>query len=103
MQARSIERSFEILGVTGKGDTFRPSDWSERLCGVMSQFRPGPSLISPHLGYSPYVMPGSRANLKTVRVDGRLNLIEPMAYAFLVSFARDNDLRVEPLDTTPGN
>ncbi|MFW9621480.1 MAG: DUF3579 domain-containing protein, partial [Macromonas sp.] len=28
-----------IQGVTSNGKTFRPSDWAERLAGVMSQFR----------------------------------------------------------------
>src|SRR5882724_1411236 len=32
---------FLIHGVTVQGRPFRPSDWSERLCGVMSCFRPG--------------------------------------------------------------
>jgi hypothetical protein len=27
-----------ILGVTRSGKTFRPSDWAERLAGVMSQY-----------------------------------------------------------------
>ena len=30
-----------IQGVTHDGKTFRPSDWAERLAGVMSSFRPG--------------------------------------------------------------
>ncbi|RIX67821.1 DUF3579 domain-containing protein, partial [Acidovorax cavernicola] len=30
-----------IQGLTRDGKTFRPSDWAERLAGVMSQFRPG--------------------------------------------------------------
>jgi len=29
-----------IQGITHDGRTFRPSDWAERLAGVMSQFRP---------------------------------------------------------------
>ncbi|HQP68471.1 MAG TPA: DUF3579 domain-containing protein, partial [Quisquiliibacterium sp.] len=27
-------RSFVILGVTSEGRPFRPSDWTDRLCGV---------------------------------------------------------------------
>ena len=27
-----------IQGITEGGDTFLPSDWAERLCGVMSAF-----------------------------------------------------------------
>ena len=30
-----------IQGITSDGRTFRPSDWAERLAGVMSSFRPG--------------------------------------------------------------
>ena len=33
-------RQFHIQGVTTEGRTFRPSDWSERLAGAMSSFRP---------------------------------------------------------------
>ena len=29
---------FLIEGVTTEGKTFRPSDWAERLCGVMAAF-----------------------------------------------------------------
>ena len=29
---------FVIVGLTKDGKRFRPSDWAERLCGVMSQF-----------------------------------------------------------------
>jgi hypothetical protein len=35
------EGEFLIHGVTDHGKPFRPSDWSERLCGVMACFRPG--------------------------------------------------------------
>jgi hypothetical protein len=27
-----------ILGITESGATFRPTDWAERLCGVLSHF-----------------------------------------------------------------
>ena len=30
-----------IQGITSDGRTFRPSDWAERLAGVMCSFRPG--------------------------------------------------------------
>ena len=29
-----------ILGLTSSGRAFRPSDWAERLCGVLSCYRP---------------------------------------------------------------
>ncbi len=91
--------SFVILGTTGSGKAFRPSDWADRLCGVMAPFRPGGAGPQAHLSYSPYVMPGIREGVRCVHVDGRLNEIEPMAYKFLQTFAQDNDLLVESLDS----
>ena len=87
-------RSFVILGVTADGRPFRPSDWAERLCGVMSGFRPAGGGPQAHLTYSPYVMPGMRDGVKCVIVDARIHDVEPMAYKFLDGFARDNGLRV---------
>lgn len=77
---------FIIRGVTRDGQTFRPSDWAERLAGVMSAFGGG------RLGYSPYCYPITSANVRCVVVDERLKDIEPMAYKFLLNFARDNEL-----------
>ena len=37
-----------ILGLTLDGKTFRPSDWAERLAGVMSSFRPGGATPGSH-------------------------------------------------------
>lgn len=87
-------RSFTILGITHTGRAFRPSDWADRLCGVMSSFRPDAPGTQQHLTYSPYVMPGHHEGVRCVRVDARIHQIEPMAYAFLAGFARDNALQV---------
>ena len=46
-----------ILGLTLDGKTFRPSDWAERLAGVMSSFCPGGATPGSHLGYSPWCIP----------------------------------------------
>lgn len=86
---------FIIQGVTGKGHLFRPSDWADRLCGIMSRFHPDASNgYNRHLQYSPYVQPALIEGVRSVLVDARLYTLEPMAYHFLQSFARDNDLRV---------
>ncbi|MEZ5657198.1 MAG: DUF3579 domain-containing protein [Burkholderiaceae bacterium] len=86
--------SFVIVGRTQAGQTFRPSDWAERLCGVMSQYRPRLRAGS-HLTYSPFVMPGHRDGAKAVFVDAALYALEPMAFRFLENFARDNHLVIE--------
>ena len=80
---------FIIIGLTTQGRKFRPSDWAERLCGVMSAFG-----AERKMKYSPYVGPGDYNGEKAVFVDGRLEEIEPMAYRFLLNFAGDNDLQV---------
>lgn len=85
--------SFVIVGVTTAGRKFRPSDWADRLCGVMSAFG-----ADHRMTYSPYVRPGcTLSGDKTVIVDRRIYDLEPLAYKFLVNFARDNDLQVEVL------
>lgn len=88
-----VAESFIIVGITQEDrKRFRPSDWAERLCGVMSIFGGAERRMS----YSPYVQPGTHEGEKAVFVDGRIRDIEPMAYSFLVSFAKDNDLKVAP-------
>jgi uncharacterized protein DUF3579 len=90
---RNTIQSFIIVGVTTGGKTFRPSDWADRLCGVMSAFGADNRMM-----YSPYVRPGcSLKGDKTVLVDARIHDIEPLAYNFLVNFAKDNDLTVDYL------
>ena len=77
-----------IQGVTLDEKPFRPSDWAERLCGVMSAFGG-----YHRMQYSPYVHPVTTNGVRCVVVDVRLEDLEPMAYRFLVSFARDNELK----------
>jgi hypothetical protein len=85
--------SFVILGVLANGQVFRPSDWADRLCGVMSAYQPE-GVVPSRLTYSPYVMPGQDNGQKCVFVDGEIGLIEPMAYKFLRGFAHDNGLQM---------
>jgi hypothetical protein len=86
-------REFFIQGVTRDGKTFRPSDWAERLAGALSAYRPGPKGgIGAHIGYSPYCIPKVIDNVKCVVVDERLRGIEPMAWDFVMNFAKDNEL-----------
>ncbi|HIV70948.1 MAG TPA: DUF3579 domain-containing protein [Candidatus Aquabacterium excrementipullorum] len=89
-------REVFIQGVTSSGRQFRPSDWAERLAGAMSCFRPGGAKAGPgaHIGYSPYCFPTSLAGVKCVVVNEALRKIEPMAWDFVMNFAKDNDLQV---------
>jgi hypothetical protein len=82
-----------IHGVTRDGKTFRPSDWAERLAGVMSSFRPGGPQPGSHLNYSPWCVPVVCEGVKCVIVNRALRDYEPMAWDFVMNFARDNDLQ----------
>lgn len=95
-ESKPKPREFFIHGVTSEGKTFRPSDWAERLCGVMSCYRPGGIARGrdAHIGYSPYVRPVTVGGVKCVVVDERLQELEPRAFAFVMNFARDNELPV---------
>jgi hypothetical protein len=91
-----------IRGLTQDGRTFRPSDWAERLAGAMSSFRPGGGGgIGAYIGYSPYCVPRVIGGVKGVLVDEALRALEPMAWDFVMHFARDNALQTAEL--TPGD
>ncbi|MEO8309964.1 MAG: DUF3579 domain-containing protein [Caldimonas sp.] len=85
-----------IQGLTRDGKTFRPSDWAERLAGAMSCFRPEGSVggAAAFIGYSPYCVPRFVGGMKGVVVNEKLRDLEPMAWDFVMNFARDNDLVV---------
>ncbi|MDR3066168.1 MULTISPECIES: DUF3579 domain-containing protein [Comamonas] len=83
-----------IMGMTHAGKTFRPSDWAERLAGVMSQFRPGGACAGSHLSYSPWCVPTVMNGTKCVVINRDLRDYEPMAWDFCLNFAKDNDLQV---------
>ena len=80
-----------IQGVTAAGEKFRPSDWAERLCGMMSVFGE-----DRQLSYSPYLKPVIITGTTCVVVDRKLEGLDTAAYKFLMSFARDNELLMRP-------
>ena len=96
-------REVFIQGLTKSGKQFRPSDWAERLAGAMSSFRPGASHMgrAAHIGYSPYCVPTSIGDVKCVIVNEALRDLEPMAWDFVMNFARDNDLQVTDACSLP--
>lgn len=83
-----------ILGVTQSARTFRPSDWAERLAGVMSRFRPGGPHPGSHLKYSPWCIPSTVNGVRCVVVHPDLHDYDVMAWDFCMSFAKDNELQV---------
>jgi hypothetical protein len=89
-------KRFFIEGRTADGKTFRPSDWAERLAGALSSFRPDGTArnAGAFIGYSPFCVPRYLCGVKGVLVDEQLREIEPMAWDFVMNFARDNELVV---------
>jgi hypothetical protein len=100
---KATPREFVIQGVTREGRTFRPSDWSERLAGAMSCFRPEGDVggIASYIGYSPYCVPKVVAGVKSVIVNEALKEIDVMAWDFVMNFARDNELQIAELCMLP--
>jgi len=92
--ASSSSSEVFIQGITRDGRTFRPSDWAERLAGVMSSFRPGGAQPGSHLNYSPWCIPTIIDGVKCVIVNRELRGYEPMAWDFVINFAKDNNLKV---------
>ena len=83
------------LFIQGDGKPFRPRDWAERLAGAMSCFRPdGGGGLGAFIGYLPYCVPRIVDNVKGVLVNEALRELEPMAWDFVMNFARDNALVV---------
>jgi hypothetical protein len=78
-----------IQGITRAGRAFRPGDWAERLCGVLSTFGG-----DQQMRYSPHVRPILMDGVRCVYVKPELRAIEPRAYRFLLDFASDNELVV---------
>lgn len=96
-------RELFIQGLTLEGKTFRPSDWAERLAGAMSCFRPDGVRggIGAYIGYSPYCVPRVVDGVKCVLVNEALRGVEPMAWDFVMNFARDNRLQVSEAGLLP--
>jgi hypothetical protein len=82
-------RAIIIQGITRSGRAFRPSDWAERLCGVLSTFGD-----DRQMRYSSFVHPVLMDGVRCVLVDIELRRVEPRALRFLLDFAGDNELVV---------
>lgn len=96
-------KHYLIQGVTIQGKTFRPSDWVDRLCGVMAPFRPPGDSGDPRYTHSPYVHPEMFNGVRCVMVDERLGNIDPRALSFVLGFAKDNQLVLTEICKLPEN
>jgi hypothetical protein len=83
--------NFIIVGLTLDGEEIPP----QRLGRTPVRHHVGLRRRPPH-ELLPYVRPGLHLGEKCVYVAARLYELEPMAYNFLGSFAKDNELAGDP-------
>ena len=77
-----------IEGKTVEGKKFRPSDWVDRLCGMLADFD------RHKVAYSPYLRPMMFKDMQCVAIKRALEASSPDAFGFLMQFAKDNKLVV---------
>ncbi len=77
-----------IEGLTTDGVKFRPSDWVDRLCGMLAAFD------NQKMSYSPYLRPLLYKNMNCVAVKKTLQEQNPNVFNFIMQFATDNNLIV---------
>ena len=77
-----------IEGITESGETFRPSDWAERMSGQLSTFH------KRRIQYSPLLQPSVKDGARCVLLDPKLKKSNPQLYDSILEFARKNHLRI---------
>lgn len=77
-----------IEGLTVDGVKFRPSDWVDRLCGMLACFD------QQKVSYSPYLRPLVYKGMNCVAVKKNLQDVAPSIFKFIMQFATDNHLIV---------
>lgn len=86
--AKDTDQNIIIEGVTESGETFRPTNWAERMSGELSTFR------NHRITYSPMLKPIMKDGNRCVRLDKKLKESNPQLYESIMNFARENKLRI---------
>jgi len=90
MSLQEINDSTIIIeGQTKEGRKFRPSDWAERMSGVLSTFGK-----DHRIHYSSMLQPLSINGIKCIALDATLKDTNPALFNDLMSFAETNALNV---------
>lgn len=82
------QKKIVIEGVTESGETFRPSDWAERMSGSLCTFK------NRRITYSPLLQPIVKDGNKCILLDPELRASNPSLYETIMEFAETNRLRV---------
>lgn len=83
-----ITKKIIIEGITESGETFRPSDWAERMSGQLSTFR------KRRIQYSPLLQPSVKDGRGCVLLDPKLKESNPALYDSILEFAHNNHLKI---------
>jgi len=84
----SPSKKIIIEGVTKNGESFRPSDWVERVCGSLATFD------NCHMTYSPLLQPVVRNGYKCLILDSILKETNPEIYKSIMRFVDENKLKM---------
>ena len=83
------EKSIIIEGRTPQGKTFRPSDWAERMSGILASYK------NSRISYSPLLQPSvSNDGHSCVLLDPKLKESSPQIYQSILDFAKSNNLTI---------
>lgn len=77
-----------IEGVTDTGETFRPSDWAERMSERLSTFH------KRRIHYSPLLQPSVKDGHQCIVLDPKLKETNPLLYQSILEFAESNKLKI---------
>lgn len=81
------QKKIIIEGITKDGQTFRPSDWAERMSGKLASYQ------NRRLKYSPMLQPKRhKEGYKCVLLDPALKQSNPALYESIMNFAKTNNL-----------
>jgi len=70
------------------GETFRPSNWAERMSESLSTFK------KRRIHYSPLLQPSTQNGHKCVVLDPKLKESNPKLYNSILNFASTNNLKI---------
>lgn len=85
---KNKKRKIIIQGTTECGQTFRPSDWAERMSGHLSTFK------NHRIYYSPLLRPSYQGGDRCLVLDPELKETNPTLYQHVIDFATNNKLRM---------
>ena len=78
---KSDNKKIIIEGITTEGQLFRPTDWAERMSGIMASFK------NSRVQYSPLLQPSVNVDgYKCVLLDPKLKETCPEVYQSIIDF-----------------